>query len=179
MILTEDPIHMNWTESHSDFVCPLGSWLRSSPFSWQKTPYLCTLALTKFLLEFYETTHPFLRTKMLLSCPNLKSKSNGTYKENFQENFSFWQMTAGNECGICDLRCVPYFFSLYYYFWVGVIRRETAKLTRKEWARRLEFLRICTWFRKQCRRFISYTHWWFLVYSRGVFNCLNKFNKPK
>ncbi len=84
---------------------------------------LCTLALTKFLLEFLLINPSVWADKDAFVLPKLEieieRRLQGKISRKISTSDRRLEVTSVE---IAILRCVSYFFSPHYYYWVGVIR---------------------------------------------------------
>jgi hypothetical protein len=89
----------------------------------EKTPYLCTLALTKFLLEFLLLNPSVWADKDAFVLPKLEIKIKWRLQgKNSRKISTSVRRLEVTSVEIAILCCVSYFFSSYYFFWVGVVR---------------------------------------------------------
>ncbi len=92
-------------------------------YNHEKTPYLCTLTLTKFLLEFLLINPSVWADKDDFVLPKLEIEIERRLQGNISRKISTSDRRLEvTSVEIAILRCVSYFFSSYYYYWVGVIR---------------------------------------------------------
>ena len=103
-------------------MCSGGVFNCLNKFNKPKTPYLCTLALTKFLLEFLLLNLSVWADKDAFVLPKLEieieRRLQGKISRKISTSDRRLQVTSVE---IAILRGVSCFFSSYYY-WVGVIR---------------------------------------------------------